>query len=110
MWSREGPRYEASRWQRLLIVDDSAIVRRTVGSALLSEGFNVCGEANNGQEAVEQAVLNSSLFLQRSSLLHERSRAVRRSRSCRTPAVFGVHHDRLTKHSRYGLVIIISDT
>ena len=39
----------------VLIVDDSAIVRRTVGSALLSDGFNVCGEANNGQEAVELA-------------------------------------------------------
>jgi len=39
----------------VLIVDDSAIVRRTVGSALLSDGFNVCGEANKGQEAVELA-------------------------------------------------------
>ena len=39
----------------VLIVDDSAIVRRTVGSALLSDGFKVCGEANNGQEAVELA-------------------------------------------------------
>ena len=48
----ERPRNEVPRWQRL---DDSAIVRRTVGSALLSDGFNVCGEANNGQEAVELA-------------------------------------------------------
>ena len=40
---------------RILIVDDSAIVRRTVGSAFLFDGFNVCGEANNGQEAVELA-------------------------------------------------------
>ena len=39
----------------VLIVDDSAIVRRTVGSTLRSDGFNVCGEANNGQEAVELA-------------------------------------------------------
>lgn len=30
-------------------------MRRTVGSALLSDGCNVCGEANNGQEAVELA-------------------------------------------------------
>ena len=39
----------------VLIVDDSAIIRRTVGSALLSDGFDVCGEANDGQEAVELA-------------------------------------------------------
>jgi CheY-like chemotaxis protein len=39
----------------VLIVDDSAIVRRTVGSALISDGFNVCGEANDGREAVELA-------------------------------------------------------
>jgi CheY-like chemotaxis protein len=39
----------------VLIVDDSAIVRRTVCSALLSDGFDVCGEANDGQEAVELA-------------------------------------------------------
>lgn len=39
----------------VLLVDDSAIVRRTVGSALISDGFNVCGEANDGREAVELA-------------------------------------------------------
>jgi len=39
----------------VLVVDDSAIMRRTVGSALLSDGFNVCGEASDGQEAVELA-------------------------------------------------------
>ena len=39
----------------VLVVDDSAIVRRTVGSALHSDGFDVCGEANDGQEAVELA-------------------------------------------------------
>jgi DNA-binding NarL/FixJ family response regulator len=36
-------------------VDDSPIVRRTVSSALQSDGFAVCGEANDGQEAVELA-------------------------------------------------------
>jgi CheY-like chemotaxis protein len=39
----------------VLIVDDSAIVRRAVGSALLSDGFAVCGEATDGQQAVELA-------------------------------------------------------
>ena len=37
----------------VLVVDDSPLVRRTVCSALLSDGFDVCGEANDGQEAIE---------------------------------------------------------
>jgi CheY-like chemotaxis protein len=39
----------------VLIVDDSPIVRRTVCSALRSDGFAVCGEANDGQEAIDLA-------------------------------------------------------
>lgn len=39
----------------ILIADDSAILRRTVRSALVSDGFDVCGEANDGQEAIELA-------------------------------------------------------
>jgi DNA-binding NarL/FixJ family response regulator len=39
----------------VLIVDDSPIVRRTVSSALQSDGFAVCGEAKDGQEAIELA-------------------------------------------------------
>ena len=39
----------------VLVVDDSAMVRRTVRSALLSDGFDVCGEAADGQEAIELA-------------------------------------------------------
>jgi CheY-like chemotaxis protein len=39
----------------VLVVDDSAMVRRTVCSALLSDGFDVCGEAADGQEAIELA-------------------------------------------------------
>jgi two-component system, response regulator PdtaR len=39
----------------VLIVDDSSIVRRTVSSALQSDGFAVCGEAKDGQEAIELA-------------------------------------------------------
>jgi two-component system chemotaxis response regulator CheY len=37
----------------VLVVDDSLLVRRIVCSALLSDGFDVCGEANDGQEAIE---------------------------------------------------------
>ena len=34
-------------------MDDSPLVRLTICSALLSDGFDVCGEANDGQEAIE---------------------------------------------------------
>jgi two-component system nitrate/nitrite response regulator NarL len=39
----------------VLIVDDSPIVRRTLCSALQSDGFAVCEEANDGQEAIDLA-------------------------------------------------------
>ena len=39
----------------VLVVDDSPMIRRTVCSALLSDGFAVCGEANDGREAIELA-------------------------------------------------------
>jgi DNA-binding NarL/FixJ family response regulator len=41
---------------RILIVDDHAVVRRGVRSLLESqEGWEVCGEATNGRDAVEQS-------------------------------------------------------
>jgi CheY-like chemotaxis protein len=39
----------------VLVVDDSPLVRRTVCSALVSDGFDICGEANDGHEAIELA-------------------------------------------------------
>jgi CheY-like chemotaxis protein len=39
----------------VLVVDDSPLVRHTVRSALFSDGFTVCGEANDGREAIELA-------------------------------------------------------
>jgi DNA-binding NarL/FixJ family response regulator len=40
----------------ILIVDDSAAIRRILRDALEREcGFEVCGEAVNGQDALEQA-------------------------------------------------------
>jgi DNA-binding NarL/FixJ family response regulator len=42
---------------RILVVDDHAVVRRGVRSLLEShEGWEVCGEATNGRDAVEQSV------------------------------------------------------
>jgi CheY-like chemotaxis protein len=52
MQNIEGDRQPA---KTVLVVDDSAMVRRTVRSALLSDGFDVCGEAADGQEAIELA-------------------------------------------------------
>jgi len=40
---------------RILIVDDSEIVRDTIRVLLTSAGFNVCGEAHNGLAAIEKA-------------------------------------------------------
>ncbi len=38
---------------RVLIVDDSAVMRRMVGQILKSERYEICGEAGDGVEAVE---------------------------------------------------------
>jgi CheY-like chemotaxis protein len=43
----------------VLVVDDSPLVRRTVCSALVSDGFDICGEANDGHEAIELAEKHS---------------------------------------------------
>jgi CheY-like chemotaxis protein len=47
------PRHHAGK--TVLVVDDSTMIRSTVSSALVSDGFDVCGEANNGREAIELA-------------------------------------------------------
>ena len=41
---------------RILLVDDSAVVRRALAAALISRGFEICGEAENGQVAIDRAV------------------------------------------------------
>ena len=38
---------------RILIVDDASIMRRILKNILVSHGYNVVGEASNGQEALE---------------------------------------------------------
>src|ERR1051326_9072208 len=49
------PKRGATLARTVLIVDDSRIIRRTVSSALESDGFAVCGEAKDGQEAIDLA-------------------------------------------------------
>jgi two-component system, chemotaxis family, chemotaxis protein CheY len=39
---------------RILIVDDSEITRRVVGTILRSRHWTICGEAENGQSGVEK--------------------------------------------------------
>ena len=36
----------------ILVVDDNPKIRHAVGQAFLSDGFSVCGEAANGEEAI----------------------------------------------------------
>jgi two-component system chemotaxis response regulator CheY len=41
--------------KRVLLVDDSRAVRRAMGNAFKSAGFEVCGEAEDGAKGVERA-------------------------------------------------------
>ena len=38
---------------RVMIVDDSATMRKIIGQQLMPEAYEICGEASNGKEAVE---------------------------------------------------------
>jgi two-component system chemotaxis response regulator CheY len=39
----------------VLVVDDSAVIRKLLAAAFLSHGFKTCAEAENGKEAIEVA-------------------------------------------------------
>jgi two-component system, chemotaxis family, chemotaxis protein CheY len=39
---------------RVLIVDDALFMRRMLADILKKEGFEVCGEAENGKEAIDK--------------------------------------------------------
>ena len=55
--------------RKILLVDDSEPLRRRMRSFLEQEGFEICGEATNGREAIEKvrelvpdlAILNLSM-------------------------------------------------
>ena len=50
--------------KRILIADDSAAVRRVVHTYLAERDFDVCGEAADGEDAIEKArELNPDLIL-----------------------------------------------
>lgn len=39
----------------VLVVDDNPAIRKMLAAAFLSDGFKICGEAENGKKAVELA-------------------------------------------------------
>jgi len=39
---------------RILIVDDALFMRKMLADILKKEGFEICGEAENGKEAIEK--------------------------------------------------------
>ena len=39
----------------VLVADDSALIRKTLAAAFLSDGFKTCVEARNGKEAIDAA-------------------------------------------------------
>ena len=41
--------------KRILLADDSALVRRSLRQMFEDAGWSVCGEASNGQEAIDKA-------------------------------------------------------
>jgi two-component system, chemotaxis family, chemotaxis protein CheY len=49
----ENPNRSAAFGKAVVIVDDNAAVRKTVGHAFLEDGFRFYGEAENGAEGIE---------------------------------------------------------
>ncbi len=39
---------------KILVVDDAVFMRRMIGDILKKEGYEICGEAENGKEAIEK--------------------------------------------------------
>lgn len=39
---------------RILIVDDALFMRKMLGDILKKEGFDICGEAENGKDAIDK--------------------------------------------------------
>ncbi|MFH1777663.1 MAG: response regulator [Candidatus Omnitrophota bacterium] len=39
---------------KVLVVDDAVFMRKMIGDILKKEGFEICGEAENGQEAIDK--------------------------------------------------------
>lgn len=53
--TRTGDGESADEWRRVLIAEDEALIRLDLAEMLREEGYQVVGEAGDGQEAVELA-------------------------------------------------------
>jgi two-component system chemotaxis response regulator CheY len=51
----QSDRRQRGAGKTVLVVDDNAAIRKILASAFLSDGFKMCGEAENGKEAFELA-------------------------------------------------------
>ncbi len=59
-----GPVDQRAKPVRILVVDDHEAIRRGLRTALLAAGWQVCGEAANGREAIDRASeLNPDLVI-----------------------------------------------
>src|ERR1700760_4964414 len=59
-----GPPTDASKPHRVLIAEDEALIRMDLAEMLREEGYEIVGEAGDGQEAVELAEkLNPDLVI-----------------------------------------------
>jgi CheY-like chemotaxis protein len=87
---------------RILIADDHEAVRRGLRSALLGAGWEVCGEATNGQEAIEKTLeLKPDLVILDVSMPHvgglEAAREILKSSPTTKILVFTMHESKQIK-------------
>ena len=55
MAAMTGPTTDAQKPRRVLVAEDEALIRMDLAEMLREEGYEVVGEAGDGQEAVELA-------------------------------------------------------
>ena len=110
-----GETRQANRPFRILIADDHEALRRGLRSALLSAGWQVCGEAEDGRQAIEKAsTLKPDLVLLDLSMPvmngHEAAREILRADPRVKIVVFTMHEsqqvrDALAKIGVHGLAV-----
>ena len=48
-------RQKIGRGRTVLVVDDVPFIRKAIANAFLADGFAICGEADNGRDAIDLA-------------------------------------------------------